>query len=271
MTITPAAVDLTGRWPWSPAAAPASVAASPPGSPPSAPRSPIWERDPETCASGGREIGGLGRAPPTSATAAQVDAALARTVDELGTVVDPGQQRRRGVLRRRSWRRSRERLGRAVPRQPHATCSCARSGWRGRWSRPASAAASSTSPRSRASRAAPGYAAYAAAKAGVINYTQTAALELAPHGIRVNALAPDITITEGLHGDRAAGRRDASATSCRWAGPATSTRWPAPPSSSPRTSSSYVTGQTLHVDGGTSAARGWYHHPSGERYIIGPP
>ena len=46
-------------------------------------------------------------------------------------------------------------------------------------------------------RAAPGYAAYAAAKAGVINYTQTAALELAPHGIRVNAIAPDITLTEG--------------------------------------------------------------------------
>ena len=44
----------------------------------------------------------------------------------------------------------------------------------------------------------PGYAAYAAAKAGVINYTKTAALELAPHDIRVNALAPDLTATEGL-------------------------------------------------------------------------
>src|SRR3546814_12483877 len=36
-------------------------------------------------------------------------------------------------------------------------------------------------------RAAPGYAAYAAAKAGVISFTQTAALELAPHDIRVKA------------------------------------------------------------------------------------
>jgi NAD(P)-dependent dehydrogenase (short-subunit alcohol dehydrogenase family) len=40
--------------------------------------------------------------------------------------------------------------------------------------------------------------AYAAAKAGVINYTKTAALELAPHNIRVNALAPDLTVTEHL-------------------------------------------------------------------------
>ena len=40
-------------------------------------------------------------------------------------------------------------------------------------------------------RAAPGYASYAAAKAGVINYTKTAALELAPHGISVNARCLD--------------------------------------------------------------------------------
>jgi hypothetical protein len=33
--------------------------------------------------------------------------------------------------------------------------------------------------------------------------------------------------------------------------------------------SSYVTGQTLHVDGGTAAAGGWYHDVDGH-YILGP-
>jgi enoyl-[acyl-carrier-protein] reductase (NADH) len=33
--------------------------------------------------------------------------------------------------------------------------------------------------------------------------------------------------------------------------------------------SSYVTGQTLHVDGGTAAASGWYHHPDDGHYVLG--
>ena len=33
---------------------------------------------------------------------------------------------------------------------------------------------------------------------------------------------------------------------------------------------SYVTGQTIHVDGGTSAASGWYHHPDDGHYVLGP-
>jgi hypothetical protein len=35
--------------------------------------------------------------------------------------------------------------------------------------------------------------------------------------------------------------------------------------------STYVTGQTLHVDGGTSAAGGWYHHPDTGDYVTGAP
>lgn len=119
-------------------------------------------------------------------------------------------------------------------------------------------------------RAAPGYAAYAAAKAGVINYTQTAALELARHGIRVNALAPDITLTEGLaalsegeHGDRFArivplgrpGHVDDLAGAAVFLA---------------SDLAAYITGQTLHVDGGTQAAGGWYHRADGDGYVYGP-
>jgi NAD(P)-dependent dehydrogenase (short-subunit alcohol dehydrogenase family) len=51
------------------------------------------------------------------------------------------------------------------------------------------------------SRAAPGYAVYAACKAGINNLTRTLALELAEHKIRVNAIAPDYTITPGVTGN----------------------------------------------------------------------
>jgi 3-oxoacyl-[acyl-carrier protein] reductase len=34
--------------------------------------------------------------------------------------------------------------------------------------------------------------------------------------------------------------------------------------------SSYVTGQTIHVDGGTHAAGGWYRHPETGSYTLGP-
>ena len=33
---------------------------------------------------------------------------------------------------------------------------------------------------------------------------------------------------------------------------------------------SYITGQTIHVDGGTHAAGGWYHHPETGEYSLGP-
>jgi 3-oxoacyl-[acyl-carrier protein] reductase len=43
-------------------------------------------------------------------------------------------------------------------------------------------------------RAQPGQSAYAAAKAGVMALTRTAALEAAPHGVRVNAVSPSLAI-----------------------------------------------------------------------------
>lgn len=119
-------------------------------------------------------------------------------------------------------------------------------------------------------RAAPGFAAYAAAKAGVVNFTKTAALELAPHGIRVNGLAPDFTLTESLSRMAPNGVESAKfMVPLRRAGHVDEMAGAAVFLASDL--SSYVTGQTLHVDGGTAAAGGWYHHPEGGHYILGRP
>jgi 3-oxoacyl-[acyl-carrier protein] reductase len=118
-------------------------------------------------------------------------------------------------------------------------------------------------------RAAPGYAAYAAAKAGVINFTRTAAVELAPHGIRVNALAPDVCTTEGLLAlrDPDSERAPAGAVPLGRAGHVDDLAAAALFLASDL--STYVTGETLHVDGGTHAAGGWYRHR--DDWVLGPP
>lgn len=119
-------------------------------------------------------------------------------------------------------------------------------------------------------RAAPGYAAYAAAKAGVVNLTGTAALELAPHGIRVNGIAPDITVTEGILNMATAGfeERAGHTVPLGRVGHVDEIAGAAVFLASEL--SSYITGQTLHVDGGTAAAGGWYHHPDNGHYVLGP-
>jgi NAD(P)-dependent dehydrogenase (short-subunit alcohol dehydrogenase family) len=119
-------------------------------------------------------------------------------------------------------------------------------------------------------RAAPGFAAYAAAKAGVDNFTKTAALELAPHGIRVNGLAPDFTLTESLRKMAPGGAENAAfMVPLGRAGHVDEMAGAAVFLASDL--GSYVTGQTLHVDGGTAAAGGWYHHPDGGHYVLGRP
>jgi meso-butanediol dehydrogenase/(S,S)-butanediol dehydrogenase/diacetyl reductase len=103
-----------------------------------------------------------------------------------------------------------------------------------------------------------GLAAYNAAKAGVINLTRTAALELAEAGVRVNAVCPGLIATPAL--ERAlAGRADLEARA-RAAIPA---RRFGRPDEVARAilflasdEASYVTGTTLVIDGGLTAATG---------------
>jgi NAD(P)-dependent dehydrogenase (short-subunit alcohol dehydrogenase family) len=117
-------------------------------------------------------------------------------------------------------------------------------------------------------RAAPGYAAYAAAKAGVINFTKTAALELAPHRIRVNAIAPDATLTEALTQMAPTGFIENAASMVPLGRLGDPDEIAGAALFLATDLSSYITGQTLHVDGGTQAAAGWYHADG--HYVLGP-
>jgi NAD(P)-dependent dehydrogenase (short-subunit alcohol dehydrogenase family) len=119
-------------------------------------------------------------------------------------------------------------------------------------------------------RAAPGYAAYAAAKAGVINYTKTAALELATHKIRVNALAPDLTMTEGIMRLSPDGLSPNTGHMIPMGRPGHVDEMAGAAVFLASDLSSYITGQTIHVDGGTHAAGGWYHNPQTGDYQLGP-
>ena len=116
-----------------------------------------------------------------------------------------------------------------------------------------------------AHRAGPGFAIYSAMKAAVANLTFSLSMELAPRRIRINCIAPDMIPTPGdstLGQDSAAmDLPDVQLTS-----------WPE--NGSPHDCaaaavflasdlSRFVTGSTIHVDGGTWAAHGWKTKKSG--------
>jgi 3-oxoacyl-[acyl-carrier protein] reductase len=116
-----------------------------------------------------------------------------------------------------------------------------------------------------AHRAAPNFAVYSAAKAAVTHFARSLALEVAPDGIRVNNVAPDITPTPNL-GDLAAGSSSlGEPLGARVAIPMGRVGVPADVSSCvvflASALSSYVTGTTLHPDGGTFASAGWFNWP----------
>ncbi|KZS77272.1 oxidoreductase [Mycobacterium kansasii] len=226
----------------------------------------IWERDPETCARTAESLGVVGITTDVR-DSGQVDAALRRTETELGpasiVVNNAGGVFLSPLLEtsENGW----DALYRANLR--HVLLCTQRVARRLVTAGLPGSIVNLTSIEG--ARAAPGYAAYAAAKAGVISYTKTAALELAPHGIRVNAIAPDITLTEGLErlGGGAetagigtvvplgrAGRIDEIASVAVFLA---------------SDMSSYLTGETLHVDGGTHAAGGWHHGSQTGDYRLG--
>ena len=236
----------------------------------------VWERDPATCASAAAEVDGLPVVVDVR-QGEQVDRAVDATVERYGRVdilvnnaggVFPSSlldvaEKGMDALYRANLRHvllCTQRIGRVMVAGGRGGSIINVSSIEGM-------------------RAAPGYAAYAAAKAGVLNFTKTAALELAPHGIRVNALAPDIAWTEGLERLAAAsgdGRtveertaRTALVVPLGRLGHVDDIAGAALFLASDL--STYVTGQTLHVDGGTAAAGGWYHHPDTGDYLLGAP
>ena len=100
-----------------------------------------------------------------------------------------------------------------------------------------------------ADRGSRGHADYAASKGGINAMTRSLAVELAPRGIRVNAVAPGIILTEMTHRIRSFADQELKAAipMGRYGRPeevASAVRFLA------SAEASYITGQVLHVTGG---------------------
>lgn len=110
-----------------------------------------------------------------------------------------------------------------------------------------------------AMRAAPGFSVYAACKAAMVQFTKTMALELAPKGVRVNCIAPDLIDTPGLspHLDPSAEAEAIRNRHVPLGRMASIEEAGAVVAFLASDMSSFVTGVTIPVDGGITAAGGW--------------
>ena len=130
-----------------------------------------------------------------------------------------------------------------------------------RWSRPASRAAVINLASQAGRRGEALVSHYCASKAAVISYTQSAALAMAPHGIRVNAHragrdrhadvgSRSMRCSHATKGCSRARRSSRSAGGAAGPHGRARTTSPAPRSSWRATRRRYITAQTLNVDGG---------------------
>ncbi|MET4049232.1 MULTISPECIES: SDR family NAD(P)-dependent oxidoreductase [unclassified Rhodococcus (in: high G+C Gram-positive bacteria)] len=116
-----------------------------------------------------------------------------------------------------------------------------------------------------AHRGIPGHTVYATYKAALRHFTRSLALEVGPHGIRVNNIAPDLIETPQVPYTNLVAEQDRHRWP-RWAplgGPGTPHDVAGPALFLASEMSRYVTGTTLHVDGGSDAAGGWFARPNG--------
>jgi NAD(P)-dependent dehydrogenase (short-subunit alcohol dehydrogenase family) len=109
-------------------------------------------------------------------------------------------------------------------------------------------------------RGLPQLAVYGAFKAAVAHFTKCVALEVGAHGVRVNDIAPDVTRSLQLPYERWLTEDDLARVPSwvplgRLGEPVDAARVALFLASD---LSAFVTGTTIHVDGGTRAAGGWY-------------
>ncbi|HTW15338.1 MAG TPA: SDR family NAD(P)-dependent oxidoreductase [Nocardioides sp.] len=121
-------------------------------------------------------------------------------------------------------------------------------------------------------RGIPGHAVYSAYNAGVSAFTKSLAVEVGRHGIRVNAIAPDLADSQQTPAAAMLNGKD----------PALIPTWvpmgrfghveeyAAVIEFLTSDAASYLTGHTIPVDGGTLAASGWYARVDGKGWTNFP-